>query len=208
MWREVNVAYEERFVSCLSSHIAFGVILSGVGGWYIIDISASHGTLLGCWYSGHVTYIDIEWILIIGCWFKSRQCVVSEKPGHPTDRLSWWWTHDIASYAIPGISCVVLRRFVVPAIAQNCKWFCSLFEAIWLFLLLPIRCCLSICWVVYLERNMIYGNGINVCLKMWYVLWLSDGLCLSLFQAITSGIWYNNDILKWNDDFCEMKDKY
>ena len=79
---------------------------------------------------------------------------------------------------------------------------------LYLLLLLPIRCCLSICWVVYLERNMIYGNGINVCLKMWYILWLSDGLCLSRFQAITSGIWYDKDILYWSDGFCEMKAKY
>ena len=37
-----------------------------------------------CWYWGHVTSIDIEWILIIECWFKLRQCVFSEKPWHPT----------------------------------------------------------------------------------------------------------------------------
>ena len=39
------------------------------------------------------------------------------------------WIHDIASYASPDTACVVCR-FVVPKIAQNCKWIYSLFEVI------------------------------------------------------------------------------
>ena len=172
--------YQERFVSCISSYIAFGVILCGVGVWCIIDISAGHGLRLVLVFRSRDIYwyrIDIDNCMLVQV---KTMCFLWETM--PPDRISrLWWTHDIASYASPGISCVVLRRFVVPAIAQNCTWFCSLFEAIWLLSLLPIRCCLSFYWVVYSERNMIYGNGLNVCLKMWYILCSSDGLCPSRF---------------------------
>ena len=83
--------------------------------------------------------------------------------------------HDFGSYASPDTTCVVLRRFVVP-------------EAVKLW------CCIPICWVVYIKRNMVYGNGLNVCLKMWYIMCFSDILCPSRFQYITSGIWCFIDI--------------
>ena len=162
----------------------------GVRVWCIIDISAGHTTPLGCWYSGHVTYIDIKWILIIERWFKLRQCVFSEKPWHPT-----WVYESLTLLAMLVLILLVLCWAGLWSPRLQAVSVYSLFEAIWLLLLLPIRCCLSFCWMVYWERNMIYGNGLDVCLKMWYILCLSDCLCPSRFQAITSGIWCYNDIL-------------
>ena len=100
----------------------------GVGVWCIIDISAGHVTPFGCLYSDHVTYwyrMDIDhWMLVQ----VETMCFQRETM---TPDLSVW-IHDTSSNASPDTPCVVLRRFVVPEIAQNCKWFCSLFEVIWL----------------------------------------------------------------------------
>ena len=83
-----------------------------------------------CWYR-----MDIDhWMLVQ----VETMCIQWETM---TPDLSVW-IHDIASNASPHTPCVMLRRFVVPEIAQNCKWFCSLFEVIWLLLLLSIGCCL------------------------------------------------------------------
>ena len=83
-----------------------------------------------CWYR-----MDIDhWMLVQ----VETKCIQWETM---TPDLSVW-IHDIASNASPHTPCAMLRRFVVPEIAQNCKWFCSLFEVIWLLLLLSIRCCL------------------------------------------------------------------
>ena len=60
-----------------------------------------------------------------------------------TPDLCWIvWTHDIASYASPDTTYVV-RRFVVPKIAQNCKWIYSL-KLFSCLLLFAIRGCLLV----------------------------------------------------------------
>ena len=82
---KVIARYRERIMSwCISSDIAFGVVFCGVGTLMYNRYQGRSRDSAWCWYWGHVTSIDIEWILILECWFKLRQCVFSEKPWHPT----------------------------------------------------------------------------------------------------------------------------